>query len=61
MNIRAIFRIWRGNMAKKEKIIEAEVKEIKNEDEVEKAYFFPRAIAYFVDVIIVLLISSLFK
>ena len=48
-------------MAKKdEKVIEAEVveKDSKVEEEKEKAYFFPRAIAYFIDIILVAFITT---
>ena len=46
---------------KEEKIIEAEVEEKKTEivNGHDKAYFFPRAIAYFIDILIVALVSSL--
>ena len=51
-------------MAKKKeaKIIEAEVEEIKEEKkevvEQEKSYFFPRAIAYIIDIILIVIVSS---
>ena len=43
---------------KNEKIIEAEVEEVKEVKEYEKSYFFPRALAYLIDMILIVIISS---
>lgn len=47
-------------MAKKqERIIEAEVEEKKTEEVNEKSYFLPRALAYLIDILLIIIVSSI--